>query len=172
MRPTLGTIAQLAYLVDDVAVAAERFSERTGAGPFFLRRNVIDHAHGAGAEAGEFDHSSAYGQWGSVQVELVEVHSAAPAAFAATTTSRGRVHHVATFVPSFAGEQARLDALGYPALLTATTSSGNAFAFHDTRSDVGHLVEIYEPAPSILALYAKVAAAADGWDGRRPVREF
>lgn len=30
----------------------------------------------------------------------------------------------------------------------------------------------YEPAPSIRALYAKVAAAADGWDGRRPVREF
>lgn len=172
MHPTLGTIAQLAYIVDDAAAAAQRFATRTGAGPFFLRRNVIDHAYGADAEAGEFDYSSAYGQWGGLQVELVEVHSAPPAAFAATTTAGGRLHHVARFVHSFSGEQARLDALGCPALLTATTSSGNSFAFHDTRADVGHLVEIYEPAPSILALYAKVAAAADGWDGRRPVREF
>ncbi|OUC78003.1 VOC family protein [Gordonia lacunae] len=172
MHPTLGTIAQLAYVVDDVATAARRFAATTGAGPFFLRRTVIDRAHGGGAEAGEFDHSSAYGQWGALQVELIEVHSAAPAAFAATTARRGRIHHVATFVPSFSAEQARLEALGCPALLTATTSSGHAFAFHDTRSDAGHLIEIYEPAPSILALYAKVAAAADGWDGRRPVREF
>lgn len=172
MSPTLGAIAQIAYVVDDVATAAQRFSARTGAGPFFLRRNIIEVAHGPAGEGGEFDHSSAYGQWGAVQVELVQVHSAAPAEFAATTSGRGRVHHVATLVPSFDDEQARLTELGHPALLTATTPSGNSFAFHDTRAEFGHLVEIYEPAASIVALYAKVAAAANGWDGRRAVRDF
>ena len=104
MSPTLGAIAQIAYVVDDVATAAQRFSARTGAGPFFLRRNIIEVAHGPAGEG--------------------------------------------------------------------TTPSGNSFAFHDTRAEFGHLVEIYEPAASIVALYAKVAAAANGWDGRRAVRDF
>ena len=78
----LGRIVQIAYAVDDVRAAARSFAERLGAGPFFVRHHDlprhVDH-HGA---AGEFDHSSAYGQWGAVQVELVEVHRAAPSSLA------------------------------------------------------------------------------------------
>ncbi|SNS87064.1 Glyoxalase/Bleomycin resistance protein/Dioxygenase superfamily protein [Rhodococcoides kyotonense] len=170
--PRLGAIVQTAYVVDDVRAAAERFAKTTGAGPFFVRRNPITVATGPNGSAAEFDHTSAYGQWGHIQIELVETHSAAPAAFFETTQAVGRIHHVAMMVESFADQQRTFTDAGWPALLTATTPNGNNFAFHDARPDLGHLVEIYEPRPTILELYRRVARAADDWDGSNPVREM
>ena len=46
------------------------------------------------------------------------------------------------------------------------------YAFHDSRADLGHLLEVYEPSPGLLALYATVAEAARSWDGDDPVREW
>ena len=168
----LGSVVQIAYMVDDVAAAAEEFSFRTGAGPFFVRRNRVTNARGPGDTVGGFDHSSAYGQWGRVQVELVQTHTAEPAEFAETTLARNRIHHVAIMVSSFDDQQRRYAEMGWPALLTATTRNGNNFAFHDARPQLGHLVEIYEPRPTILALYCKVADAATNWDRTDPVRDM
>ena len=82
-RPVeLGRIVQVAYAVDDVRAAARSFAERVGAGPFFVRHHDLPRRVDHRGAAGEFDHSSAYGQWGAVQVELVEVHRAEPASLA------------------------------------------------------------------------------------------
>ena len=168
----LGTVVQIAYMVDDVVDAAEDFASRLGAGPFFVRRNRITGALGPDGEPGAFDHTSAYGQWGRLQIELVQTHTADPAAFAATAAIRDGVHHVAIMVESFAEQQRVYAESGWPALLSATTPNGNDFAFHDARPQLGHLVEIYEPRPSILRLYRTVADAAVNWDGTDPVRQM
>jgi hypothetical protein len=157
----LGSVVQIAYTVDDVRKAAANFSSRTGAGPFFVRRNP-----------GAFDHTSAYGQWGHTQIELVQAHRSTPPEFAETTTARHCVHHVAIMVASFAEQQRIFTESGWPAVFSSTTPNGNSFAFHDARGELGHLVEIYEPRPSILALYRHVADAATNWDGTDPVRDL
>jgi hypothetical protein len=170
MSGPLATIVQIAYLVDDVQAAALQWADRTGAGPFFVRRHPplasVEH-RGASAL---FDHSSAFGQWGSVQVELVQLHDAAPGSLALALGGSPGIHHVACFVHSLEAEQQRLEALGWPALLTARTAGGLTFGFHDSRADLGHLVEVYEPSDRLLRFYAKVAQAASGWDGSDPVR--
>ena len=79
----LGRIVQVAYAVEDVRAAARSFAERVGAGPFFVRHHDLPRHVEHRGEPGCFDHSSAYGQWGAVQVELVEVHRAEPASLAA-----------------------------------------------------------------------------------------
>jgi hypothetical protein len=168
----LGRIVQVAYAVEDVRAAARRFAEQLGAGPFFVRHHElprrVDHR---GSDA-EFDHSSAYGQWGPVQVELVEIHRAHPASLADVVQRTSGIHHVATFVASIDAEQRRLVDLGWPPVMTAETPSGLRYAFHDARPSLGHLLEVYEPAPGVLRLYAMVAAAAEAWDGTEPVREW
>ncbi len=164
-------IVQIAYAVDDLETAARRWASRVGAGPFFVRRHfALASATHAGAPA-VFDHSSAYGQWGAVQVELVHVHSAEPASLAAIVRRAPGIHHVAWFVPSFAGEQERVERLGWPNVLVADTAHGLRFGFHDARDTLGHLVEFYEPSERLRAFYASVARAAEGWDGSDPVRE-
>jgi catechol 2,3-dioxygenase-like lactoylglutathione lyase family enzyme len=160
----LGRPVQVAYAVVDVVAAAASFAESTGAGPFF----VIDHvplssARVRGAD-GQFDHSSAYGQWGEVMVELVEEHSA-PAIVAAPG-----IHHLAFMVPDLRAATQRCVALGWPEVLFARTTGGQEFAFCDARATLGHLVELYEPSPRLTGFYAMVRAAAAGWDGTSVVR--
>jgi hypothetical protein len=170
--PRLGQVVQVAYAVSDVRTAARELAGRLGAGPFFARHHPLPRLVRHHTGAGEFDHSSAYGQWGAVQVELVEIHDAAPASLADAVMRSTGIHHVAWFVASIDVEERRLASLGWPQVMRAETAGGFAYAFHDARTELGHLVEIYEPRDEVLALYRKVAAAADGWAGDQPVREL
>lgn len=168
----LGRIVQVAYAVRDVRAAARSFAERLGVGPFFVRHHDLPRHVDHRGQAGQFDHSSAYGQWGKLQVELVQVHSAEPTSLADIVQQTSGIHHVATFVASIDDEQRRLVELGWPPVMTAETSSGLRYAFHDARAQLGHLLEVYEPSAGVRRLYAHVAAAATGWNGRDPVREW
>ena len=101
-----------------------------------------------------FDHSSAYGQWGDVMVELVHEHTPPLVAVGSG------IHHLAFMVPVLDDAMAWCTQQGWPELLLATTASGSRFAFMDARDELGHLVELYEPSERLLAFYAKVADAA------------
>ena len=111
---------------------------------------------------GEFDHSSAYGQWDTIMLELVTVHQ--PSALACTG-----LHHMALFVAPHDQAASELAAAGFPEVLRARAGE-TRFSFHDARTELGHLIEIYEPTESLRRFYAMVAEAAAGWDGRDPIR--
>lgn len=93
----------------------------------------------------DFCHASAYGQWGALQLELMQVQvqpsassrDAVPAA-GACTTSRGS----ATTWPR---SSAAWSPWAGPWSLAARTPTGSGYAFHDGRHDLGHLVEVYAP---------------------------
>ena len=175
MRPGALPVRQLAYKVNDLAAAAAAHHRLFGSGPFFVLRHVALASSQHRGIAQPFDHSSAYGQWGSVMVELVVQHNPDPSAlhdmFAAGSGAEG-LHHAALFVDDldaaiarFAGEGARLAQL-------SVTAGGTAFAFVDTRASLGHMLELYEPTPQLTGFYALVAEAAQGWDGTDLLREL
>ena len=116
-------------------------------------------------EPGVFDHSSAYGQWGSMMVELVQDHTVGP-----TPVPGPGLHHLAFFVDDLAEASAAQSAQGRPEALWAETANGQQFVFHDARGDLGHFVELYEPTDGLRWFYATVAAASSHWDGRDPRR--
>ncbi len=164
-----GGPVQLAYLVADVETAAQEWTRRFGAGPFFVRHHIEVSDVLIDGRPSSFDHSSAYGQWGSMMVELVAVHR--PAQLAVTATGVGGLHHVAYFVESFDGASEALSDRGWPRSLVATAGS-TRFAFHDARAELGHLVEIYQRAPALQRFYDMVAQSAVGWDGADPLRRL
>lgn len=169
MSVALGVPVQIAYAVDDVEQAAAAWAERFGAGPFFVRHHPpFEATHDDGPAI--FNHSSAYGQWGHMQIELVQLGDCRPTSLHRLVSTPAGIHHVAMFVESLPAERARLEALGMRCVMHATTPSGLQFAFHDARAELGHLVEIYEPADSVLRLYGMVREAAVDWDGSDPVR--
>ena len=158
--------AQIAYAATDVSAAAARFAASTGAGPFFIMRHIPLRSARIHGKAASFDHSSAYGQWGDVMVELVVEHSPPIVA------SRAGVHHLAFVVPNLLTAMAWCAEQGWPEALWAETVGGQQFAFCDARVERGHLIEMYEPTDGLLGFYAMVENAAKDWDGSKPVREL
>ncbi len=150
---------QIAYAVSDVDEAAASFAARFGAGPFVFGRHIPLAFARIGGEDSVFDHSSAYGQWGSVMVELVQVHDAGTGPVGAKIKRSSGLHHVACFVDDLDAAQATLTELGLPEAMLAGTSTGTRFAFHDG-GELGHFIELYEPSPGLLAFYASVRDAA------------
>ncbi len=168
-------VRQLAYKVNDLEAAAAAHHRQFGSGPFFVLRHValVSSMH-RGIER-PFDHSSAYGQWGSVMVELVVQHNPDPSAlhdmFPHGAVAEG-LHHAALFVDDLHAEIARFESEGAPLAQLSVTQTGTAFAFVDTRASLGHMLELYEPTPQLGGFYDFVADAAQGWDGRDLLREL
>ena len=89
-------IHHVGYVVEDLRAGAERFARDFGAGPFSRMEHIaFDAVTFEGAPA-VYDHSSAFGAWGPILVELTQVHDAQPAGLAAALTPPGGgVGHVA-----------------------------------------------------------------------------
>lgn len=168
-------VRQLAYKVNDLEAAAAAHHRQFGSGPFFVLRHVaLASSHHRGIER-PFDHSSAYGHWGSVMVELVVQHNPDPSAlhdmFPHGSGAEG-LHHAALFVDDLDAEIARFEAEGAPLAQLSVTQAGTGFAFVDTRARLGHMLELYEPTPQLTSFYDFVAEAAKGWDGTDLIREL
>lgn len=163
-------IHHVGYVVEDLAAGADHFARTFGAGPFFgMEHLVFDEVTFAG-EPALYDHSSAFGAWGPLIVELTVVHDAQPAGLCdALVSAGGGVGHVAWLVDSLAAEVDRLAALGLTRFHTGQTGPASAVWL---RGDplLGHPVEVLERRDELLGFYAMVRGAASGWDGSDPLR--
>ena len=168
-------VRQLAYKVNDLEAAAAAHHRQFGSGPFFVLRHVaLASSVHRGVER-PFDHSSAYGQWGGVMVELVVQHNPDDSALHEMFpwgSGREGLHHAALFVDDLDAAIARFENEGTPLAQLSVTAGGTAFAFVDTRASLGHMLELYEPTTQLTGFYDFVAQAAQGWDGRDLLREL
>ena len=167
----LGTAVQIAYAVPDAEEAAARWAAELGAGPFFFRPHIELFDVVIRGRPGRFDHSSAYGQWGSIMVELVQDHGDGPSPvrdlFGADESGP---HHLAFFVDDPDTVIDGLARQGHALAMSARTAAGVEFHFVDTVATLGHMIELYRPTDRLREFYAMVAEAALGWDGSNPVR--
>jgi catechol 2,3-dioxygenase-like lactoylglutathione lyase family enzyme len=161
-------IRQIAYFCPDAREAALRHHRLFGSGPFFLAEHIpLKRSVHRGVER-ELDHTSAYGQWGEVMIEFVQQNNRGPSAFHdlyPEGTGRHGLHHVALFVDDVDTEAARLADLGFPTAFRAEMDDGFVFAFADTSSVNGHMIELYTPVPALARFYRMVARAAQEFDG-------
>ena len=168
-------VRQLAYKVNDLEAAAAAHHRQFGSGPFFVLRHVaLASSQHRGVEQ-PFDHSSAYGQWGAVMVELVVQHNPDPSALHDMFTwgsGKEGLHHAALFVDDLDAAIGRFEAEGAPLAQLSVTQTGTAFAFVDARASLGHMLELYEPTGQLTGFYDFVAEAAKGWDGTDLIREL
>jgi catechol 2,3-dioxygenase-like lactoylglutathione lyase family enzyme len=165
---------QLAYFVTDIREAAHRAAESFGAGPFYiLERIELDWGEHRGARC-DFVHSSAYGQWGDLMMELVQQDEEGPSPFRDLyAPGEQGLHHVASFVSSIDETIEAYQGSGFPLAARAVTkNAGSEFAFIDTTSQTGHMLEIYEPSKPLLGFYDFIRDAARDWQGRDPVRDL
>jgi len=158
------------YVVDDIPAAVDWAVSALGAGPFFVIEHMTFDSVTFNGEPASYDHSSAFGQWGSLKLELTVVHGAEPAGLAEALGGRvGRVGHVAWLASDLDAESARLSAAGVPAFHEGRAGPVRA-VWHDARATLGHHIEVLQDCPEIQGFYALMRVSADGWDGSDPLR--
>ena len=167
-RPQMNVV-QIAYHVTDVQEASARMRRQFGAGPFILSENILLESAVHRGIATDFVHTSAYGQWGKVMVELVRQEddsSDTPFRDMYTRDQEG-LHHTAIFVDHFDVAVRQFDDSGLALVTRCKTKIGGVeFGFIDATATLGHMIEIYEPSPALLGFYEMVRAMSIDWDGK------
>ena len=171
--PDTRVMHHLGYFVDDLEAAAQHFAVTLGAGPFLSLGHVPQHNSTFRGETVDYDHSTAFGQWGPILLEISQIHFAEPPSLREFFLGGGvtpRIGHVAWLADDLDAESDALANEGLP--LVRTGGSGPVQTrWHDGRSLLGHSVELLRRSPEILAFYDSVRSASVGWDRRRPLRD-
>ena len=159
------------YVVDDLEVAVERAVAMWGAGPFYVARHMTFEECTFNGAPATFDHSSAFGQWGPVRVELTVIHSTDPPELGQTMApyGSGRVGHIGIIVDDLPEASAQLQASGAHAYHAGRTGPVAA-TWHDARATHGHSIELLQRNDFLTGLYERMAASAENWDRGEPIR--
>jgi hypothetical protein len=163
-------IHHVGYFVADLRAGVERFARDHGAGPFFVLEHVVfEEVSYEGAPA-TYDHSSAFGQWGPLLIELSQVHDAQPDGLRDRLTAPGAgVGHIGFMADSLGDETVRLTRLGFEPFHAGRTGPASVVWF-DGGDLFGHPIEVLERRDELLEFYEMVRNAASGWDGSEPYR--
>lgn len=160
----------IGYVVSDLRDGVARFSVATGAGPFFAMEHIIFDEVTYRGEPAIYDHSSAFGQWGPILVELTEVHEAQPEGLReALVAPGGGVGHVGWLAESLGDEVARLEAAGLTAFHAGRTGPASA-VWLEGDPVFGHPVEVLQRRDELERFYAMVRDASHEWAGSEPLR--
>jgi hypothetical protein len=166
---TAAPIHHVGYVVAELRTGVEAFSQTFGAGPFFAMEHIVFDEVTYLGEPAAYDHSSAFGHWGPLIVELTQMHDAEPAGLRERLMAPGTgVGHVAWLAESLEAETERLTRSGLRAFHTGRTGPASAVWFDG--GDLGHPIEVLERRDELLRFYDGVHRAAEGWAGSAPLR--
>lgn len=168
-------VRQLAYYVDDVRAAATRHHEMFGSGPFFIAENLRQPIHYRGRDT-ELCTSTAFGQWGSMQIELMQASPDGPADILHELYPKGSgrygLHHVAIIVDDFDAGMAEMKAAGFEeALRSYIPAMDMPAALVDAVATYGHFVELYPAVSKLVGFFDMVADAAKSFNGKQLFHE-
>lgn len=166
----LGPISQLAFVPQDFDAALQYWTGTMGVGPFFTLDHVSYREARYRGQPSAIDFSMAIGYWGDVQIELIRQNNDAPSIYRSwRPAGREGLHHVCVVVDDMA--RARATCAAADASVEQEIFLDGAEAIYVApRGAPGTMVEILQPSPALLELFAMMRSAARNWDGSAPIR--
>ena len=175
MSRIFGRPIQLGNVVPDVEAAMQGCVE-LGIGPFFIQERLEQPARYRG-ERHDLVFTCAFAQAGELQVEFISQDNDAPSAFRDFLERRpeGGLHHLAYYCDAVRDKVAEVNADGerFEVVQEFIFPDGVAHEVYldPVRPVAGQLsVQLVEPSDDGKAFFDLVRAAADEWDGSRPLR--
>jgi hypothetical protein len=164
-------IRAVAYYVENVEATARQHSKVFGSGPFFSTPEVSGTIRLGGRDL-HLNQSTAFGQWGSQMVELVQQNPGSDPLVRELFPwpPNDMIHHLAIFVDDLDRERERLHRAGLEEIMLIQFGEGLQGSFFDTRKLYGHLIELYPATPQMSGFFQMVSQAAADWDGEEPFR--
>lgn len=163
----LRPIHHIGYWVEDLDAGMRAYSDALGIGPYAAMDHVVfaEFAMPGRSDAIVFDHAAAFAAWGPIVVELNAVHVMDKELEALLRPVPGQVSHVSWLAPDLDAEVARLAAFGCELINTAHT--GPVWVAWVTGGTLlPHPIEIHLDTPFMRGMHDRLAAMAQGWDGR------
>ncbi len=168
-----GPIVQNAYVVRDIETAVAHWSGKIGVGPFFLLEHIRFGDVWFRGRPLSIDLSVAIGQWGELQIELIQQHDASPSIYTEFAARHGEgLQHLGVMCANVDESVATLAREGIEPVQWGATANGMRFAYLGTDAQPGGMIELIERGEAVDAFFAMVKRAAANWDGSRPLRRL
>ena len=170
LPPPLGSVSQVAYVVEDLNAALNYWIEVIKAGPFFLFEHAaMENQRYRGAPS-NIDVTLAVGNSGDTQIELIYCENEAPSVYQEfLQAGKSGVHHLGLMPEDFQTACDNYRALGYEAAFECSIAGTNLVYF-DTVATLGHFTELWDRSATFLEFQRSVREAARDWDGKDPIR--
>ena len=163
---------QLAFVVPDLIVAAHKWVDVHGVGPFFvLPDNGPATVRYRGTET-KLHTRIAVSQAGPLQIELIEQVSAdAPSVFRGLYGhDEVGVHHLCTMTAVYDVAVAHYESRNYSLVAELDAPGLGRVGYVDTSRDFGLMTEVVQWSDAFHTMSSKTARACATWDGSDPVR--
>ncbi len=159
-------INQAGYYVRDLEEASRAHSALFGSGPFIFMDPVTNTINFRGQEA-ELTMQTAYGQYGDIQIEMIQVLSDGPDPY--KEFGRYGFHHFSIWVDDLEAAIEEFKQAGFDVAMRFASGGGLEVAYVDCVDTWGYYVEMHAP---IERFWGMVKQAADNWDGSEPYRKI
>lgn len=166
------TVAQVAYVVEDIEASMKAYVEHLGVGPWFVAGpfNPPKPVYRGKVVAPLFTLALAYS--GDLMIELIQQHDDKPSVIREAIASRGYgFHHWGVVVRDFDEEVARYQRKGFEIAFSDTAPMGMRVAYMDTMKVLPGMIELIEGNAAFEAAFNPIREASIGWDGRDPIRK-
>jgi hypothetical protein len=159
-------LMQAAFMVEDLEAAALNWVKTTGIGPFLMVPHIqLAEFDYRGQKSAGLDFSVAIAQSGGIQIELVQQHCDSPSAYR-DTIAKGQqgLHHFCIYCEDYDSTYQSYITQGFVSAVDGMFGDMR-FSYIDTSAAIGCMIELVEESELQSEFFARVAAAADGWDG-------
>ncbi len=176
MSRIFGAIRQNGYVVRDIEVALEHWTNVLGVGPFFYMEQVkVDDLRYRGQPTNA-EASIALANSGELQIELIQLRNDAPSMWRDfLDAGHEGLQHFAYWMETPEAMDAALKraaSLEYEVGQSGTVGENGRFVYLCTEAHPGTVVELSEACGWKAEFFRKVAKAAENWDGSDPIRSI
>src|SRR6218665_565440 len=177
MSRIFGEIRQVASLVPDIEAAMDYWSSVLGVGPWYYNPKVPIKNFTYRGESFEPHNSVALANAGGLQIELLQTRNDVPSMYRDfLRAGLTGVQHVAYWTEDFDADLARALAAGFTVCMGGEVGENGRFVYFEDRphpgSGPGTTIALSEVGGPKGKLFRLIREAAQGWDGRDPVRPF
>lgn len=164
-------ISHIAWLVEDIDIAARFWAKAFGVGPFLLIDDAVLDEVSHNGEPATFEHSAAFCKWGDLAVELQQIDRCDPYQVAiGWGVGKGyHVNHLSYTVPDPDAESERLEAMGMSKFMT--WKDGPLHANVHQNPYFGPAMEVHTEG-TLDDFWNLIGAETANWDGSEPLRKF
>ncbi|MBC2778635.1 VOC family protein [Parasphingopyxis marina] len=169
----IGGIMQTSFVVKDIREAIDFWVRDANVGPWFLLESFTgDDQVYRGAQS-TADVAIAMSFAGHMNIELIQPKDDNPSVYKETVDRLGYgFHHVGIALEDVDAGIADYEARGYELAFRAKVPTGGAVAYMDGGPDKPGFVELIPANPGMDAAFTGFWEAAQGWDGKDPIRPF